>query len=132
MLPRLARMKQSCALALLAISTFLCSNVTAAPKPVDRVANIQTALRKAGLDGWLFYNFRGNDPLARRILLLDDEAIGSRRWFYYIPAEGECSKIVHRIEPAKLASLPGRQIEYSSWKELQAALREALPTDKTN
>ena len=124
-------MKQSCALALLAISTFLRSNVTAAPKPIDRVANIQTALRKAGLDGWLFYNFRGNDPLARRILLLDDEAIGSRRWFYYIPAEGECRKIVHRIEPAKLASLPGRQIEYSSWKELQAALREALPNDKT-
>ena len=124
-------MKQSCALALLTISTFLCPKMTATPTPVDRVANIQTALRKAGLDGWLFYNFRGNDPLARRILLLDDEAIGSRRWFYYIPADGECRKIVHRIEPAKLASLPGRQIEYSSWKEMQAALREALPNDKT-
>ena len=100
--------------------------------PADRVADIQGALRKAQLDGWLFYDFRGSDPLARRILQLDEHASGSRRWFYYIPAEGECHKIVHRIEPAKLAPLPGKQAEYSSWKELQARLREALPNDKRN
>ncbi len=102
----------------------------AAPKPAERIANIQRALRAEKLDGWLFYDFRGSDPLALRILLLDEHAIGSRRWFYYIPAEGECHKIVHRIEPAKLASLPGRSTEYSSWKELQAALSEALPNEK--
>ena len=99
----------------------------AAPIPTERIANIQRALREAKLDGWLFYDFRGSDPLALRILLLDQHAIGSRRWFFYIPAEGECRKIIHRIEPAKLASLPGRQSEYSSWKELHALLRDTLP-----
>src|SRR5712691_7168903 len=98
----------------------------AAPSPAERVNEIQTALVTAKLDGWLFYDFRGSDPLALRILKLDDHAIGSRRWFYYIPASGEPIKIVHRIEAAKLDSLPGKRAEYSSWKELHAALRSAL------
>jgi hypothetical protein len=34
----------------------------------ERVAEIQTALREAKLDGWLFYDFRHSDPLAYRIL----------------------------------------------------------------
>ena len=38
----------------------------------DRVAAIQEALRETdSLDGWLFYDFRGSDPLAYRVLLLD-------------------------------------------------------------
>jgi hypothetical protein len=36
--------------------------------PAERVAEIQTALRDAKLDGWLFYDFRHSDPLAYRIL----------------------------------------------------------------
>lgn len=97
----------------------------AAPTPAERVAEIQVALRDAKLDGWLFYDFRGSDPLALRILKLDQQAVGSRRWFYYISADG-CSKIVHRIEPAKLDALPGRKLEYSSWKELHELLRTTL------
>ena len=100
------------------------------PSPAERVGEIQKALRETKLDGWLFYDFRGSDPLALRILKVDEHAIGSRRWFYFIPASGECSKIVHRIEPAKLDALPGKRTEYSSWKELHAALRETLTAAK--
>ncbi len=98
----------------------------AAPTPAERVGEIQKALQAAKIDGWLFYDFRGSDPLALRILKLDDHAVGSRRWFFYVPAKGECVKIVHRIEPAKLDALPGKREEYSSWKEQQALLRETL------
>src|SRR3954470_19256041 len=94
--------------------------------PEERVVEIQQALAAQKLDGWLFYDFRGSDPLALRILKLDEHAVGSRRWFYYIPASGDCTKIVHRIEPAKLDALPGQRVEYSSWKELQADVRAAL------
>src|SRR3954463_3268293 len=100
--------------------------VRAAPTPAERVAEIQKALQAAKLEGWLFYDFRGSDPLALRILKLDEHAVGSRRWFYYIPASGDCTKIVHRIEPAKLDALPGQRVEYSSWKELHADVRTAL------
>src|SRR3954464_11087676 len=96
------------------------------PTPAERVADIQKALREAKLDGWLFYDFRGSDPLALRILRLDEHAVGSRRCFYYVAASGECTKLVHRIEPAKLDPLPGKRVEYSSWKEQHSLLRDTL------
>jgi hypothetical protein len=34
----------------------------------ERLGEIQRALRDDGLDAWLFYDFRGSDPLGRRIL----------------------------------------------------------------
>ncbi|OLE50910.1 MAG: hypothetical protein AUG51_25635 [Acidobacteria bacterium 13_1_20CM_3_53_8] len=87
---------------------------------------MQAALREAHLDGWLFYDFRGSDPLAYRILKLDRNGITTRRWFYYIPANGEPVKIVHAIERGKLDQLPGRKIVYLPWQELQSDLRETI------
>ena len=92
----------------------------------DRVAEIQTALRDAKLDGWLFYDFRHSDPLAYRILKLDEKTFASRRWFYYIPASGEPVKIVQSIEQFKLDSLPGRKVVFRGWQELHTRLREVL------
>jgi Xaa-Pro aminopeptidase len=92
----------------------------------ERVADIQAALRDAGFDGWLFYDFRGSDPLAYRILKLDTHGITSRRWFYYIPATGEPVKIVHSIERDKLDALPGRKMIFLPWQQLQSHVREVL------
>src|SRR5207237_6204903 len=102
------------------------SSMRANPTPAERVAEIQTALRAAKLDGWLFYDFRGSDPLAPRILRLGDHASGSRRWFYYIPATGEPTKIVHSIERAKLDALPGKRVIYRGWEELHAHVAGAI------
>lgn len=100
--------------------------MTMQSSPQERVREIQRALHEAGIDGWLFYDFRKSDPLAYRILLMDREAFASRRWAYYIPAEGEPVKIVHRIESEKLDTLPGRKLVYQSWQQLHAHLREAM------
>ena len=96
--------------------------------PAERVAEIQAALRDTNLDGWLFYDFRHSDPLAYRILKLDENMSASRRWFYYIPASGEPVKIVQSIEQFKLDSLPGRKLVFRGWQELHAQLREVLGT----
>ncbi len=67
----------------------------------QRLHNIQEALRQEGqhgIDGWLFCDFRGNDPLAYRILGLDPAAISTRRWYYFIPAHGEPAGIVSSSE----------------------------------
>ena len=93
-----------------------------------RVGEIQSALRAAGLDGWLFYDFRQSDPLAYRILKLDPKQFSTRRWFYFVPAEGEPTRINHAIEQGKLDRLPGRKLIYSSWGKLHDALRDALAT----
>ena len=58
---------------------------------------IQSALREHNLDGWLFYDHHHRDPIAYRILSLDEHSFVSRRWFYFIPADGEPRKLVHRI-----------------------------------
>jgi len=93
-----------------------------------RVREIQGALKSAGLDGWLFYDFRQSDPLAYRILKLDPKQFSTRRWFYFVPAEGEPVRINHAIEQGKLDRLPGRRLIYSSWGKLNENLRDALST----
>ncbi len=83
---------------------------------------IQAALRDASFDGWLFYDHHHRDPIATRILGLDPNAHVTRRWYYFIPAQGEPKKLVHRIEQGRLDTLPGERNLYSSWQELHAGL----------
>jgi Xaa-Pro aminopeptidase len=87
---------------------------------------MQTALREAGLDGWLFADFRGSDPLAYRILKLPSASLLSRRWYYLIPATGDPVKLVHRIEAHSLDVLPGQTLYYAAWTELHAQLHAML------
>lgn len=86
---------------------------------------IQSDLRAAKLDGWLFYDFRGRDPIALRILNLPD-GMRTRRWFYFIPAKGKPRKLVHRIESEALAALPGETSYFSAQEELHGNLKKVL------
>ena len=83
---------------------------------------VQAALQQFGLDGWLLYDFRGLNVLARRVVGLDGGAMLSRRWFYFVPAQGEPRKLVHRIEPRALDGLPGGAQTYLRWQELEAGV----------
>lgn len=94
------------------------------------IKEIQTALKKAGMDGWLFYDFHNRDAIAARILKIDSKRFTSRRWFYYIPAEGEAQKLVHKIEPWKLDHLPGKKNIYLPWEEQHELLKNILKGSK--
>ncbi len=83
---------------------------------------VQAAIAQLGLDGWLLYDFRGLNVLARRVIGLSDEAMLSRRWFYFVPARAEPRKLVHRIEPHALDALPGPAQQYLRWQELEAGV----------
>jgi Xaa-Pro dipeptidase len=82
---------------------------------------VQSAIGQLGLDGWLLYDFRGLNVLAQRIVGLADSHL-SRRWFYFVSARGEPRKLVHRIEPRALDSLPGSHQLYLRWQELEAGV----------
>ena len=41
---------------------------------------VQNAIASLGFDGWLLYDFRGLNMLARRIVGLSDDLMLSRRW----------------------------------------------------
>jgi len=84
---------------------------------------IQDAIRKEGVDGWLFYDHHRRDPLAYRILELPDGLLPTRRWYYFIPAGGSPRMLCHRIEAHSLDSLPGEKRLYSRWQEQAEQLR---------
>ena len=92
---------------------------------------IQSALRERNIDAWLFYDHHHRDPIAYRVLDLPSSLMVTRRWFYLIPAHGEPSKLVHKIEAGHLDSLPGAKSVYSGWQELFAQLKTFLDNHKT-
>jgi Xaa-Pro aminopeptidase len=92
---------------------------------------MQAAIREAGFDGWLFYDHHHRDPIAGRILGLDENAHITRRWYYLVPATGEPRKLVHRIEQSRLDELPGAKGMYSSWQELAGGLEAMLAGART-
>jgi Xaa-Pro dipeptidase len=94
------------------------------------IDEVQKDLRAAKLDGWLFYDFRGRDPIALRVLELPP-GMRTRRWFYFIPAKGAPKKLVHKIETQSLASLPGDTLYFSAHSELVGNLKKILGRAKT-
>jgi len=91
-----------------------------------RLEEIQTALREEGLDGWLFFDHHRRDPLAYRVLQFTPGSMVTRRWFYYIPANGEPRGLVHKIEVQTLAPLPGRHVLYAGWSTLVDGLKSII------
>lgn len=87
------------------------------------LSDVQSALRQFQFAGWLLFEFRGSNVLARRILDLGEKPLSSRRFLYWIPAEGTPVKIVHRIEDSVLDHLPGDKVIYLKWQELESAIQ---------
>lgn len=88
----------------------------------ESLAEYQSALRDAGVDGWLFYDFRGTNPIAVELLGLGGHI--SRRFFVWVPANGEPVAITHAIEQRVWHAWPAewRKEVYSSWKTLESLL----------
>ena len=88
------------------------------------IADIQSALRTEKLDGWLFFDHHGRDPLAYKVLQFAPERMTTRRWYYFIPANGEPRKLVHQIEAGMLNALPGEKSQYSGWSAQVDGIRK--------
>ena len=89
--------------------------------------SVQNAIREAGIDGWLLYDFRGTNVLARRILSLEMRGMGSRRLLYWIPVDGPPKKLVHRIEAAALGRTAGREAGLSEMAGIRSGHRRPGP-----
>ncbi|WLD14780.1 M24 family metallopeptidase [Planctellipticum variicoloris] len=83
---------------------------------------MQSAIRDFGFEGWLLYDFRESNILARRVLQLPDSMHTSRRFACFIPAEGEPRRLVHRIESGVLDHIPGEKTVYLRWQEFEAGI----------
>ena len=83
---------------------------------------VQRAIADAGLDGWLIYDFRGVNPVAKALLGI--EGMTTRRIFALIPATGRPTAITHAIEQGPWHKWPSSWSKevYSSWRSLEAYL----------
>ena len=93
----------------------------------QRLSDIQAELQAAQLDGWLLYDFRARNTVAGKLTGLGDL---TRRYFVLVPAVGEPHAISHKIEAGPWQSWTHPRDEYSSWRELDAVLRQVLGSGK--
>lgn len=91
------------------------------------VAAIQASLKTEGLDGWLFYDFHGSNPIAARIVgTAGSGKMATRRWFYLVPSIGEPRGLVHAIERRTLDAVPGVKTAYAGRRQLDEELTRLL------
>jgi Xaa-Pro aminopeptidase len=92
----------------------------------ETLGDIQRSLADAGADGWLVYDFKGLNPVAIGLLGLDGMA--TRRFFVFIPREGEPVAVTHAIEQGPWKDWPSQweKTVYSSWRTLETQLRELV------
>ncbi len=86
--------------------------------------SVQDALRRAGLDGWLLFDFRGCNPVAGVMAGLGHAGLVSRRWLVWVPAQGAPRAITHAIEQGPWAHWPAawEKVVYARWQEFEAAI----------
>jgi Xaa-Pro aminopeptidase len=90
----------------------------------ETVERVREELRARGLDGWLLFAFRDSNPIASGLLGIPPML--TRRYFVYLPARGEPVAVTHRIEQQPWTTWSARKLQYSSWRELDAALADVL------
>ena len=89
---------------------------------INTLPDFQGALTDAGVDGWLLFDFRGVNPIAKDLLRL--EGMATRRAWAWVPTRGTPVAFTHAIEQGPWMHWPGdwkREI-YSSWRSLEELL----------
>ena len=90
------------------------------------VPALQQALAEQRLDGWLLYDFHGQNPTALGVLGLGGHML-TRRFAYLVPARGEPRLLVHAIERGSFPGhVPGVRESYASWQSFRAGLERML------
>jgi len=96
----------------------------------EKIEHIQARLKEQEVDGWLLYDNHGSNRFVRELLDIPPHLVVTRRFFYWIPTEGEPQKILHRIESESLDHLPGKKHLYLSWLELEEVIGKVLQKAK--
>lgn len=105
--------------------------LVARPAAAQQTLDIEAAqaiLAVQNLDGWLLTDTAGNNPVARE--LVGAEGSPTRQWFYFVPAQGTPTAVVHKSEIGAFERVRGSKIEYSGFRDLRSSLRTLLGGSK--
>jgi len=89
----------------------------------EGIRRIQAALVEQDLDGWLLYEFRGANPIAKSLL---DVGKTTRRGFFLVPREGEPVALYHAIEGSAWRHWPWSVRTYAGWQAMEEELARLL------
>ena len=85
------------------------------------IGDAQAYLRREGLDAWLVHDSRRSNPVFFEV---SGGATGlTRPVFYFVPAAGEPTLVVHAVDAGRLREMPGSQAVYSQRDGLLERLR---------
>ncbi|MFV1981217.1 MAG: M24 family metallopeptidase [Rhodothermia bacterium] len=84
----------------------------------------QHYMKQSGIDAWLMYDFRGNNPVMWQAL--GEPRATSRRNYLFIPMEGDPVLVVHTIDRLLFDDSPFFKQEYLKWREMQDMLEDLL------
>ena len=89
----------------------------------ERVARVQAALAEGGLDGWLLFEFCGQNWVSAALLGVEHT---TRRAWVLVPRVGEPCALVHAIEGSAWRAWPFAMERYSGWREMEEKLARML------
>lgn len=87
---------------------------------------LAAAIREAGCDAWVMFDFRHSNATAWKVLEVPSDAHCTRRWVVVVRADGVVRKLVHVMEQAPLEHVSAETILYGTREEWEAGLRAAL------
>jgi Xaa-Pro aminopeptidase len=89
----------------------------------EGVEQVQSELRQMGLEGWLLYEFHGQNAISQKLIGLEWT---TRRGFVLIPADGTPRAMIHAIEGSSWREWPWERLRYSGWREMEERLAELI------
>ena len=89
----------------------------------ERAARVRSALAERGLDGWLLYEFRGQNWISASLLRVEHT---TRRAWVLFPREGSPCALVHVIEGSAWRHWPFDVERYAGWREMEQKLQRLL------
>ena len=89
----------------------------------ERVARVQAALAEGEFDGWLLFEFRGQNWISAEMLGVEHT---TRRAWVLIPRVGKPCALVHAIEGSAWRAWPFVIERYSGWRDMEEQLARML------
>jgi Xaa-Pro dipeptidase len=87
---------------------------------MSNIAGVQAFMRDQRIDGWLVYDFRGNNTVFSQ--LLPGKRSTTRRAVMFIPAVGEPELLLNPLDADQFAKLPYKRTLFVKWQEFHANL----------
>jgi Xaa-Pro aminopeptidase len=87
-------------------------------------SELQQYMQQQRIDGWLLYDFRGNNSIFAQVL--PGKRWTTRRAVLHIPAQGEPVLLAHRIDEHQFKKLEIKIEWYLSWQDFRECLGRRL------